>query len=61
VREALILGDVGAEIKSYTGALQALLFLFIVPLYGAFADRVNRIRLINGVTAFFITNLVAFS
>ena len=60
VREALILGDAGAEIKSYTGAVQALLFLFIVPVYGAFASRVNRLRLINGVTTFFILNLVIF-
>ena len=60
VREALILGDAGAEIKSYAGALQAMLFLFIVPLYSAVAGRVNRIRLINGVTAFFISNLFIF-
>jgi ATP:ADP antiporter, AAA family len=60
VRESLILSANGAEIKSYTGALQALLFLLIVPLYGAFANRVNRLRLINGVTAFFLSNLVIF-
>src|SRR5262245_11801690 len=46
VREALILTGGGAEIKSYTGAFHALLFLFIVPAYGAFAAKVNRIRLI---------------
>jgi len=60
VREALILGELGAEIKSYAGAGQALLFLFIVPVYGAVASRVNRVRLINGVTAFFISNLLIF-
>src|ERR1700704_449750 len=60
VREALILGGAGAEIKSYAGAGQALLFLLIVPLYSAFASRTNRIRLINGVTAFFISNLAIF-
>lgn len=60
VREALILTGGGAEIKSYTGAVQALLFLFIVPAYGAFASRVNRIRLINGVSLFFIANLALF-
>lgn len=60
VREALILGGAGAEIKSYAGAVQAMLFLLIVPLYGALASRVNRVRLINGVTAFFISNLVIF-
>jgi AAA family ATP:ADP antiporter len=60
VREALILGQSGAEIKSYAGAAQAILFLGIVPLYGHIANRVNRIRLINGVTAFFISNLAIF-
>jgi AAA family ATP:ADP antiporter len=60
VREALILGALGAEVKSYTGALQALAFLIIVPIYGAFANRVNRLHLINGVTGFFLTNLLIF-
>src|SRR5439155_6081463 len=60
VREALILGGAGAEIKSYAGAGQALLFLCIIPLYSAFASRTNRLRLINGITAFFISNLAAF-
>jgi len=60
VREALILGSAGAEIKSYAGAGQALLFLLIVPLYSAYASRTNRVRLINGVIAFFISNLAIF-
>jgi AAA family ATP:ADP antiporter len=60
VREALILSSSGAEIKSYAGAIQALLFIVIVPLYSAFASRTNRVRLINGVTAFFVVNLIAF-
>jgi AAA family ATP:ADP antiporter len=60
VREALILEGSGAEIKSYAGALQAALLLIIVPLYSAYASRVNRIKLINGVTAFFISNLAIF-
>jgi ATP:ADP antiporter, AAA family len=60
VREALILGGPGAEMKSYAGALQALMLLFIIPLYSAFASRTNRIRLINGVIGFFISNLVIF-
>jgi ATP:ADP antiporter, AAA family len=60
VREALILSGPGAEIKSYAGAGQALLLLLIVPLYSTVASRVNRLRLINGVIAFFISNLVVF-
>jgi AAA family ATP:ADP antiporter len=60
VREALILGESGAEIKSYASAGQAALFLLIIPLYGMLGSRVNRLWLINGVTAFFISNLVVF-
>jgi AAA family ATP:ADP antiporter len=60
VREALILGGAGAEMKSYAGAGQAMLFLLLVPVYSAFASRTNRVRLINGVTAFFISNLIIF-
>jgi ATP:ADP antiporter, AAA family len=60
VREALILDGPGAEIKSYAGAAQALLFLIVLPLYSGLASRVNRIWLINGVTAFFISNLAIF-
>jgi AAA family ATP:ADP antiporter len=60
VREALILSSYGAEIKSYSGALQAAMFILIVPLYSAYASRTNRIRLINGVIAFFVSNLFIF-
>jgi ATP:ADP antiporter, AAA family len=61
VREALILAvPGGAEIKSYLGAILAASFLVIVPAYGSFASRVNRIRLINGLLLFFASNLVVF-
>jgi ATP:ADP antiporter, AAA family len=60
VREALILSEGGAEIKSYAAAGQALLLFLFVPAYGYLASRVNRIKLINGVTLFFVSNLLAF-
>jgi AAA family ATP:ADP antiporter len=41
-REVFILSEGGAEVKSYSSAGQALLLLVLVPLYGAFASRVNR-------------------
>jgi AAA family ATP:ADP antiporter len=50
----------GEEITSYLGAVLAALFLVIVPLYGALASRVVRIRLINSVTTFFIVTLLGF-
>ena len=61
VRESLILSEAGAVVKSYSGALQAVLLLLIVPLYGAFGSRVNRLRLINWVTLFFISHLLIFA
>ncbi len=60
IRSALILTGGGAEVQSYSGAIQAALFLLIVPAYGKFATKVNRIRLINWVTAIFVSNLVIF-
>jgi len=60
IRDSLILGDAGPEIKSYAGALGAFALLLLVPVYGRIASKLNRIRLINGVTAFFALNLVVF-
>src|SRR5262249_7591050 len=60
VRESLILGQAGPELKSYAGAAGALVFLLLIPVYGKLASRLNRIRLINSVTGFFALNLVIF-
>ena len=59
-REAFILAEGGAAVKSYSAAGQALLLLFLVPAYGAFASRVDRGRLIRWVTLFFISNIALF-
>ena len=60
VREALILAGEGAEVKSYSAAGQVLILLGFVPAYGALANRLGRIRLISGVTMFFVACLAAF-
>jgi AAA family ATP:ADP antiporter len=60
VREALILGQGSAELKSYLSAGQVLLLAIVVPLYGRLAARVARRRLINIVTAIFVACLVGF-
>jgi AAA family ATP:ADP antiporter len=60
LREALILDESGAEIKSYASALQALILLVAVPAYGALAGRLPRQALINRVTLFFAGCLVLF-
>ena len=59
-REIFILTEGGAEVKSYSSAGQAVLLLVLVPAYGAFASRVNRVRLVRWVTLFFASNLVLF-
>jgi AAA family ATP:ADP antiporter len=60
IRDALILSEGGAELGSYAAAGQAVVLLAVVPAYGAFASRVNRIQLVTGVTLFFASNLVIF-
>jgi ATP:ADP antiporter, AAA family len=59
-REAFILSEGGAEVKSYSSAGQALLLLIIVPLYGMIASRVNRTQLVQWVTLFFAANIGMF-
>jgi AAA family ATP:ADP antiporter len=60
VREALILSESGAVAASYAAAgMAAILFVF-VPLYSAFAARVNRVWLVCGVTLFFASHLLVF-
>jgi AAA family ATP:ADP antiporter len=61
IRDALILTEGGAEVKSYSSAGQALLALAFVPAYGFVAARVDRIKLITVVTLFFAANLAIFS
>lgn len=61
VREALILTEGGAQVKSYSAAAQALVLILIVPLYGWIASKTVRIRLLTGLTLFFILNLAVFA
>jgi AAA family ATP:ADP antiporter len=60
IRESLILTQGGAAIKAYSSAGQALLLVGLVPAFGAFASRVNRIKLVRGVTLFFVSNIAVF-
>ena len=61
VREPLILLGGGAEVRSYTAAGQALLLMGFVPMYGWFASRVDRVRLLVGVTTFFVACIELFA
>ena len=54
VREALILGEGTAELKSYLSAGQVIVLTFAVPFYGRLVAMFPRMRLINIVTVFFV-------
>jgi AAA family ATP:ADP antiporter len=60
VRDVLILTQGGAEVKAYLYAGTAVILLVLVPAYGGFAARVNRIRLITWVSLFFLSHLGIF-
>src|SRR6478752_5163182 len=60
VREALILGEGTAERETYLSAIEVILLAFIVPVYGRLVKRMDRRRLINTVTGFFVVCLVVF-
>ncbi len=61
VRETLILTEGGATVKSYSAAAQALLLMLVVPIYGWLGTKVVRVRLLTGLTLFFVLNLVLFA
>ncbi|MEZ5362377.1 MAG: Npt1/Npt2 family nucleotide transporter [Bryobacterales bacterium] len=61
VREPLILTLGGAEMKSYAAAFQAGVLFLVVGAYSRFAAKFDRIRLITGMSLFFILNLGVFS
>ena len=54
VREALILAEGTAELKSYLSAGQVIVLAFVVPYYGRLVARFPRMKLINVVTVFFV-------
>jgi AAA family ATP:ADP antiporter len=60
VREALILGEGTAELKSYLSAGQVVVLALVVPLYGRLVSRFPRMTLINVVTIFFVVCPVVF-
>jgi ATP:ADP antiporter, AAA family len=60
VREALILGEGTAELKSYLSAAQVVTLAFVVPFYGRLVAAFPRIKLINVVTVFFVACPVLF-
>ena len=60
VRDALMLAEWPAEIKSYLGAAIAVLLVFVVKIFSGIASRFPRQKLITWVTLFFISNIGIF-
>ncbi len=50
-----------AEVKTYAAAGQALVLMAFVPAYSWFASKVDRIKLLYGVTLFFVLNILGFA
>jgi ATP:ADP antiporter, AAA family len=61
VREPLILLGGGAELRSYSAAAQAVVLIAFVPLYSWLASRVDRTKLLVGVTLFFVACIELFA
>jgi len=61
VREPLILATGGAEVKTYATAIQALVLMAVVPLYGVLARRLSRRALVLGTQVFFVIAVEAFA
>ena len=61
VREPLILLGGGAELRSYAAAGQAIVLVAFVPLYSWLASRVDRTKLLVGVTLFFVVCIELFA
>jgi AAA family ATP:ADP antiporter len=60
IREALILAGKGPEIKSYLGAVIAIVLIFVVKAFSRVSSRFPRQKLITWVTLFFVSNLAIF-
>ena len=61
VREALVLTEGSAEVRSYALAAQALLLMVIIPVYTAFLRRIfPHYHLVPWITAFLAANLALF-
>ena len=59
-REAIILAEQGAEVKSYATGAQTLLLLVLIPLYGAWFRNNAGSGMIQKLNLFFAVNLLLF-
>ncbi|MBI5919187.1 MAG: hypothetical protein HY849_07440 [Nitrosomonadales bacterium] len=60
VRDALVLTEGGAELRSYALAIQAILLMAAIPLYSYLFHGMQRLTLLRSIILFFSANLVVF-
>ncbi len=60
VREPLILAGGGAELKAYSSGLQAVTLILFIGAYSRLVASLNRRKLLNYVTLFFVAGFVTF-
>jgi AAA family ATP:ADP antiporter len=60
IREALVLTQFSAEVRSYAVGTIALLLLFLVPIYGMLFRHTRKITMVRWITLFFVVNIVLF-
>jgi AAA family ATP:ADP antiporter len=61
LREAFMLAKFSAETRTYAVAVQALLLMLIVPLYGRLRHHLDGAQLLRAVTIFFVATLPLFA
>jgi AAA family ATP:ADP antiporter len=60
VKEALILSEQGAEIRSYATGAQTLILLFLIPIYSSWVRKNSGSSMIIKLNLFFSLNLLMF-
>ncbi len=60
IRDVFILSEADAELAAYGNAVQAVLLMVIIPLYGVLYRLLSKTRLVQAVTLFFIVTLLLF-
>ncbi|MFT5521962.1 MAG: AAA family ATP:ADP antiporter, partial [Enterobacterales bacterium] len=59
-KEALILSEQGAEVRSYATGAQTLILLFLIPIYSSWVRKNSGSSMIQKLNLFFAINLLMF-
>jgi AAA family ATP:ADP antiporter len=61
LREAFLLSESSAEVRSYAVGFVALLLMLLMPLYSVLRRRIDGAQLLRAVSLFFAANMVVFA